>query len=357
MDVDATELSPDTDFSSQFDRAIEVTLARIQGDRLAIIVQMAHASLDADALDDLQRQLEALPADSRLKTGLNLLGLPRYWAVAASQVAALDLDRLSPLRVLGVGRAVGHFLFCAKALHHQVTAASPSHEVYDKLMTLYGIPCLSRSRGNELPDDEFHVIAAGNQVHGSEQAWLNFLRPLGARLTGDGHVFLTLFKHPAPARSYVPEVALAMFERIGAQVSRDEMLVLLKKDQIERWDSAPIAAPTIAPSPTVVEAVPAVAPTDAAAVETDEAVATGEATTDAPEATVEPVVGPETDAIPMAPIESNDVADEEAEVGAEIQQEPIASAAPQRAWRRVLLGVIILAAAATIGYAIVSVWL
>jgi hypothetical protein len=222
---------PEASPLSEFDKHVEESLARTKKTQDLLVLQMAVASLESEAIQRTQKELGELREDAKVRETFKLSDIPRQLELAVPLITNLGLDRSSPLKILGLDYSQAGFLFCAKVLGHQVVACCRNNAAYDRLLALYGLPNMAQANLSDLPDDEFHVVATGRAAFGSESAWSSFIEPRIRKLASGGRFLFTLAKRPIPDRNFDPEAALSMFERLGAQVSHANYSVVLDKEQ------------------------------------------------------------------------------------------------------------------------------
>ena len=131
----------DRDAITEFQSSLEAVIGCATNERNKIILQIIAASLDADRLAQLQADLDKLPDNSPRRDIINFQRIAEQIAAVAPQIVALDLDRTTPLRILGLGRIAGPVLFSAQCFGHAVTAVARLNFVSDLMFRFYGVPC------------------------------------------------------------------------------------------------------------------------------------------------------------------------------------------------------------------------
>jgi hypothetical protein len=225
--------------SAQFYVCMDAILARIRDKRAQVILQIATASFGEGQLDRLQSILPKLPSDSR-----KVLELPRIaerLVGVLPQVVALDLDRVPPLRVLGIGRSTISLLFCAKSLGHDAVIALRPNFVFNQLLKLFGVMGFEQERADHLPEGPFDLIVFyGREEFGSKRKWREFSLPLADKLTEGGQLFVALDMESNPRKNYYPKAVLAKLSEMGVRVSSKGGFALLNRGLIHKIGSEPV---------------------------------------------------------------------------------------------------------------------
>lgn len=214
-----------------FNQRVEQSLARLKDEGARTTFQIAIATFDQDKGKTAQQNFDALPEPEKAKEGVDVLDLPHQLAFASALAVSFGFNRMPSARILGIGRRAAHLLYCAKALGHRVTVASPSYPSHDQLLKLYGLEHFVQARTSKMPDGRFDAIVSTNLSHASAVSWAAFFRPLAAAMTDDAQIYLTIVRRPLPERNFDPETVLAMFERLGAEVSRRNFSIILTAEQ------------------------------------------------------------------------------------------------------------------------------
>jgi hypothetical protein len=214
--------------SVKFDSCVEGALTRLASERFQIALQIVASSINPAKLDQLQADLDRLPDDSPKKNAVDVPRIVEQLASVAPQIVALDLDRTTPLRILGIGRTTAPVLFSAQCFGHAVTLAGRLNFVTALLLKLYGVPCAEAKPEGELPEGPFDVIIAyGSPNLSTKQAWAEFMLPLAGRLTEAGRIFVALAPEANARRNYHPDIVLSKLAKMGARVSSKNRFILL----------------------------------------------------------------------------------------------------------------------------------
>src|SRR5690349_1461980 len=123
--------------SAEFHACMDAMLARVHDKRAQIVLEMAAATMNVGQLDQLQTILPKLPRGDR--KALELPRIVERLVGVVPQVIALDLDRSTPLRILGIGRSTINTLFCARSLGHEAVIALRANFVFNQLLRLFGV--------------------------------------------------------------------------------------------------------------------------------------------------------------------------------------------------------------------------
>jgi hypothetical protein len=226
------------DAVAEFEVAMETALANIPNGRIRIILQMAAASVRPDDIYEMFKNRPDL-ADRAANTP-EFERVIRQMVVVARQMVALDLDRSTPQRILGIGRTAVVALFCAKALGHDVTAACRPHLSKIRALKLFQVPCFEQKKPTDLPEGPFDlVICDGNRTLATMGMWADFVLPLADRLSAEGNIFVKLAREGNQKTAYKPEAALAEFKRVGAKISSKNYFVLIRKSLISKLEAQP----------------------------------------------------------------------------------------------------------------------
>jgi hypothetical protein len=235
--------------SAKFDACIEAALARLDDRRFQIALQIVASSLDPAKLDRLPADPEQAAADAAKRNGLDVARVAEQLAAVMPQIVALDLDRLTPLRILGIGRATVPVLYGARCFGHSVTLVGSLNIVTSRLVALYGMALPQAKAADELAEGGFDLIVTyGGPNLATRQAWAAFALPLAEKLCDGGRVFVALAKEPNARLGFYPDVVLGQLARIGARVSSRNGFVLLARDAIEKLGAGVgvVAAPPAA---------------------------------------------------------------------------------------------------------------
>jgi len=238
--------------AAEFDACLEQVLAHTPDQRTQIILQMMAASVDADKLGQLQQHLAKLPDNSPEKNAISFQRIAEQFAGAVQQVVALDLDRTTPLKILGIGRATSTLLFCAKSMGHDGIMACGNHAVNNWLLRLYRLPRFEPKKPADLPEGQFDlIVSSGNLSLGTKRGWADFALPLAARLKDGGRIFVVLPKEANPKRNYYPDIVISKLAQIGTRVSSKGLFVLLDKNMIKKFEAEQpkVEAPAEPPAP------------------------------------------------------------------------------------------------------------
>lgn len=218
---------------------MEGALARLADERFRIALQIVASSINLGRLDELQANLDKLPESSPKKNGIDVNRMTEQLVAVVPQIVALDLDRTTPARVLGIGRATAPVLFSAKCFGHSVSLVGRLNFVTNLLVTLYGIPSPDAKAPDELPDGQFDLMVSyGGPNLSTKQAWAAFALPLASKLTDNGRIFVALPKEPSARKNYYPDVVLGKLAQMGARVSSKNGFVLLDRAVIGRFGAA-----------------------------------------------------------------------------------------------------------------------
>lgn len=228
--------------SAKFDSGMEDALARLPDQRFQIVLQIVASSIDAGKLDRLFADLEKLPEGSAKRDAIDLAKVIDQLTAAAPQIVALDLDRSTPLRILGMGRATAPVLFAAKCFGHDVTMAGRPNFAVAQLVKLFDIPCAEAKTPDEFPDESFDlIITYGGPNLGAKPAWSALLLPLAGKLAEGGRIFVVLAKQVDARKKYYPDLVLNKLARVGARVSSRHGFVLFGRAAAKTFAAAPAA--------------------------------------------------------------------------------------------------------------------
>ena len=226
----------ETSAAAKFDTCMEGALARLASARFQLALQMVASSISPAKLDQFQTDLDRFPDNSPKKNMVDVPRIVEQLAAVVPQVVALDLDRTTPLRILGIGRATVPVLFSAQCFGHSVTLTGRLNFVTALLLKLYGVPREESKAQGELPDGPFDVIICyGSPNLSTKQAWVAFVLPLAAKLAEGGRVFVTLSPEPNERRNYHPDIVLAKLAKMGARVSSRYRFALLDHAVIRKF--------------------------------------------------------------------------------------------------------------------------
>ncbi len=224
--------------SAVFDACLETVLVRITDARSEIVLQMMAASVNPAKIDRLQRGLEATPDGQARAHEFSFDTIPEQLASVLPQIVGLDLDRSSPMRILGIGGEVSTVLYGAKTLGHDVTISCRRDFLSKRLIWLYELPYISPRSAGDLPEGPFDLaIVSGTTDLASKRGWGELVRQVGGRLTDDGRIFVVLQHEPDQTRDYYPELVLSKLARMGARVSSKHGFVLLTRTAIAKFEA------------------------------------------------------------------------------------------------------------------------
>jgi hypothetical protein len=249
-----------------FQASTQRGFARLKDERARNVYGIAIAALDHSRLEGAQRDFEMLSGDPANKGVPKIEDLPRQLELASAVAVSWQLSDSAPLKILGLGRSVTHLLYCAKSLGHDVTVATAHNPVHDRLMALYGLDHFAQKRGSDVPNGKFDVIVSGNLFHASDDRWAAFFRPLMPVLEDDGRLMVTVLRRPMPDRGFDPARTLAMFEQLGAEVSRRDFSARLTRQQMASLIKSIPRQPRL--TAVAAEAAPSIVPDAAGALNT-----------------------------------------------------------------------------------------
>lgn len=225
--------------AEEFNTCMDAVLAHVPEGRLRIALQIVAASLGAGNLEDLEHELGKLPEQLALKKTFGFDRLARQIVAVGRQLIALDLDRTTPLRILGIGWPTITVLFAAKSLGHDAIVSCTAHGENDRLLRLYDVPRHEPLAPGDLPEGPFDlIISPGTLRLGTKRGWAGFAQSLAMKLSDDGRVFVTMSRRPYPKVAYHPDVAISNLARLGARVSSKDYFVLLDKALIDELADA-----------------------------------------------------------------------------------------------------------------------
>jgi hypothetical protein len=227
--------------SARFGSLVEDALARLTDERFQIALQIVVSSIDPRSLDRLQTHLDKFPDNSPKKNAVDIARIVGQLASVTPQIVALDLDRSTPLRILGIGRATTSVLFSAKCFGHSAVLAGRLNFVTNLLLELYEMSSEVSQAPSELPDGSFDmIISYGGPNLSTKHAWAAFTLPLASKLTENGRIFVALPKEANAKKNYYPDLVLAKLAHMGARVSSKNGFVLLDHAAIKRLESGTV---------------------------------------------------------------------------------------------------------------------
>jgi hypothetical protein len=220
------------DASGEFDACMSAVLASISDNRIRIALQMVATTIAPNDLTQLVQNRPQGETDEGSSRKATFDRVARQLAAATRQIIALDLDRLTSQRVLGIGRNAVMTLFCAKAFGHDVLVSCRPHLSASRVPKLFHVPCFEQKNRSELPNGQFDLIVCeGNPKLSTMQSWAAFVRPLATALTEDGKIFVRLAREANANMGYEPGAVLASLARIGMRVSTRNCFTLIAKSQ------------------------------------------------------------------------------------------------------------------------------
>jgi hypothetical protein len=220
------------DAPGEFDACMAAVLASISDNRIRVALQMVATTIAPDDLAQLIQNRQQSETDEGSARKATFDRVARQLASATRQVIALDLDRLTSQRVLGIGRNAVMTLFCAKAFGHEVLVSCRPHLSNSRVPKLFHVPCFEQKTRSDLPNGQFDLIVCeGNPKLSTMQSWAAFVRPLATALTEDGKVFVKLVREANADMGYEPGAVLASLARIGMRVSTRNCFALITKSQ------------------------------------------------------------------------------------------------------------------------------